>query len=140
MKAKLQRLSKAIKKALNHAVDKRDLVNLDLYKHEIDTMKENLDALTTKPSSKKVHEQINELNNGLDVQRKKLDEFCSSYDAGKLSGYTVRQDHSEKGFNPHFYKKSEGFFVHLRTFENGFKSVREEVNDFIKMQSKTDTE
>jgi hypothetical protein len=122
------------KKSLSHDNDKKDLVNLDFYKHEIEFMGRKLDKVKTKALSKEVVEKVEKLKLDLNMQRNKLAEFRQSYDIEEMAkSSTQKIEESEEGQKncSLFFENEENFFYHLEVFESDFKNVREEVLKLI---------
>ena len=122
------------KKSASHEVDKRDLVNLDFYHNEILLMQHQLDSLTEHPGSAEAKKKVQHLKHLLADQKHNLDEFRKDFDVEKMiSRHKLNlQDKKLKNQNETGEViNDENFFIHLQSFENTFKNIREEVLEFI---------
>ena|SRR4051794_13422891 len=111
----------SVEKNIHDEVDKRDLVNIDLYHHEIKVIEIQLEREAEKYKSKEVHNKHLQLKNELIDHMRKLELFRKSCE--------LQQDN----YSTENYLGTEGksFFEHLKAFEKGFKDTRNKVNDFL---------
>jgi hypothetical protein len=117
---------KATKKRTRHQIDKRDLVNLDLYKNEIDIMHSKLSPLKTKGLSEDEKRTVNQLEEELNGEKCKLDEFYDYCD-----GWEKQPNGSRKNSARIDAEKIDNFFLHLKSFENDFRDIRDKINEFV---------
>src|SRR3954466_4136602 len=100
-----------LQKAGKHnKIDRRDLVNIDLYYNEIKVMQDHLHELVTRhPNSKPVYKKVEQLKKELGSQRENLDKFKQSCATGETrvarSGFATK---SNEAF------EREGFFDRLK--------------------------
>ena len=111
-----------------YRMDKRDLVNMDLYSNEIKVLQEQLSELTEKHRrAKDICTTVEHLKKKLATQKKNLEKFRQNYQVDQITdnkSAVVSTKNEEAVCN-------EGFFEHLKVFENDFKNIRNEVNDLI---------
>jgi len=115
------------KKSGPHQTDKRDLVNLDLYNHEIKVMEEQLGEVAEKqPKRKEVTKKIKQIKQLLTIQKEHIIRFRENYEleVDTFVPATTSNENEETTVD-------ENFFEHLKSFENIFKNTRQEVNDFV---------
>jgi len=112
-----------LKTEKNDKIDKRDLVNIDLYRNEITVMGIQLEeAATSQPKSHAVNKKLAQLKGELSTQKKNLERLKERC--------TIIQN----TFDASVCNKSigvEGFFDQLKSFEDSFKGTRDNVNDFV---------
>src|SRR3954465_4874887 len=113
--------STTVEKKIHGEVDKRDLVNIDLYNHEMKVIEDLLEREAEKHKSKELHNKHSQLKNELMDHRRKLEIFRKSCE--------MQQDN----YSTEYFVGMEGksFFEHLKAFERGFKDTRNKVNDFL---------
>lgn len=105
-------------------VDKRDLVNIDLYDNEIKVIEEQLNEVAEKhPKSKEIHQKVAQLKKELKVQKKNLEKFRKNCEQEEINT-CEEMGRKEEGM------RDKSFFEKLNDFENHFKTVRQEANDF----------
>lgn len=110
-------------------IDKRDLVNIDLYDNEIKVMEEQLNELAEKHSrSKEMHRKVDEFKKKLDLQKENLEQFRKKC---KPEETIPGRKHTKNPTKDGEENRGKGFFDRLKAFENDFKDIRNEVNDFM---------
>jgi hypothetical protein len=111
------------KTAKNDKIDKRDLVNIDLYSNEIATMGTQLEeAAMRQPKSHAVDKKLAQLRCELSTQKENLERFKES--CAVIPNTFV-------SFRCNSAVEMEGFFDRLKAFEAIFKNTRNNVNDFL---------
>ena len=117
-------------KLADHSIDQRTLVNLDLYENEIKVLKEELDKVQSETLSKEAQKRRVELNNEMNVQSRTLGKFRHNYDVEEL--IQDKPGHKKEAADLDYIpRSSENFFIHLQSFEDAFKVIREKVNEFL---------
>src|SRR4051812_37610033 len=107
----------------NDKIDKRDLVNIDLYYNEIKVMGRQLEeAATRQRNSSAGHENFEQLKRELTAQKENLERFKERCTIIPNTSGTPR---SSKVI------EMQGFFDQLKAFEARFKSTRNKVNDVV---------
>jgi Mn-containing catalase len=121
------------KPALVHHIDKRQLVNLDLYNNEIKIMRDRLGEIKREHShSKASQKKIEKLQEYLKAQKENLENFRQNYEVEEMATH-----HSLFATRPiNEATNTETFYEHLKSFENEFKVVRQDINEFIAKCSK----
>ena len=112
-----------LKTEKNDKIDKRDLVNIDLYRNEITVMGIQLEeAATSQPKSHAVNKKLAQLKGELSTQKKNLERFkerCTII-PNTFAGCSRNKE-----------IEMQGFFDQLKSFEDSFKGTRDKVNDFV---------
>ena len=112
-----------LKTEKNDKIDKRDLVNIDLYYNEIAVMGSQLEETATRQrKSSAVNKKLAQLKRELTTQKENLERFKEGCTNIPSTSGPLR---SNKAIEMH------GFFDQLKAFEAGFKSTRNKVNDFV---------
>jgi predicted transcriptional regulator len=111
-----------------HKVDKRQLVNLDLYKNEIRILQNRLNDVSQKhPGSPAAQKKIEKLNRDLKTQKENLEVFRQNYEVEEMViRHSLLSMPTKKEAT-----NTETFYEHLKSFEDEFKVIRQEVNEFI---------
>ena len=120
-------------KSMSREIDKRDLVNLDFYDHEIWIMQEKLNSLDANREME-AKKKVQHLKHQLDDQKHNLDEFRKHFDMEEMlltDKSDLRHKKSKNRDETNDIKNDENFFLHLQSFENTFKDIRQEVLEFI---------
>jgi hypothetical protein len=118
---------KTSKFGLGREVDKRQLVNLDLYNNEIRVMEHRLSEVAQKTLPAKEARKLEHLKLGLKTQKENLEKFRQDYEVEEMTtGHTLPKIQAIKEAT-----NAETFFEHLKSFENNFKDIRRDVNEFI---------
>jgi hypothetical protein len=107
-------------------VDKRNLVNIDLYRNEISVMEKQLDAVAEKHQSKEILKKLDHFKKKLSIQKQHLERFQHDCEPGK----NIDSKEPTKGKKAK-RESNEGFFEQLKTFEEEFKNTRIDVNDWV---------
>lgn len=126
------------KKYMSQMADKRDLVNLDFYENEILMMQHKLNSLNAKPDSGEAKNKVQQLKHQLDNQKHNLDEFRKNFNVEEMHLTPKPEAHGKKRRNSDIadvIANDENFFLHLQSFENSFKDIRQEVLEFIAEQA-----
>lgn len=106
-------------------VDRRELVNIDLYDHEIKVIAGQLKEIAENhPQSKKIHQKVEHLKKELKAQQKNLEKFRKECQPEEMNS----DKETEKKVEP---MGDKSFFEILNAFENQFKTVRQEATDFV---------
>jgi hypothetical protein len=113
-------------------IDKRDLVNLDLYNNEIKVLTDRLETIQRDTSSRNEHVQASELRHELHQQRQLLNEFRKKYDMEELQEKLLTSRKHEKPGSGSL--DIDNFFLHLKAFEENFAITREKVKRFFVTQ------
>ena len=120
-------------KSMSREIDKRDLVNLDFYDHEIWIMQEKLNSLDANREME-AKKKVQHLKHQLDDQKHNLDEFRKHFDMEEMlltDKSDLRHKKPKNRDETNDIKNDENFFLHLQSFENTFKDIRQEVLEFI---------
>jgi hypothetical protein len=117
-----------------HNIDKRQLVNLDLYNNEINVMRERLSEVNRQRSnSKSIHKKIEKFQQYLKAQKENLENFRQNYEVEEMTiGHSL---FATRPINE--ATNTETFYEHLKSFENEFRIIRQDINEFIAKCSKT---
>ncbi len=117
------------KKAMPDMMDKRDLVNIDLYNNEIKVMEEQLNEAAEKhPRSKEIHKTLAQLKKELTIEKENLERFRKKCDPQEIN--TSQETVNTQVKNGESLE-NENFFTRLKAFEEEFKNIRYKVNDFV---------
>src|SRR4051812_658318 len=113
------------KKSSADEVDRRSLINLDLYNHEITIMQGRLNEVIT--NSIEETEKLEHLIYQLNYKKQYLQNFSDKYRGDEIIG--VEREKSEpkrlkKKDETDEIKREENFYQHLQLFENTFKNIR----------------
>ena len=106
-------------------IDKRELVNIDLYGHEMKLIAEQLKEIAKRhPRSKEIQQKFEQFKKALKVQQKHLEKFRKNCEPEEINKSKPTRKKGEK-------MADKSFFENLNDFENQFKSLRQEANDFV---------
>lgn len=106
-------------------VDKRELVNIDLYNHEMKLIAQQLKAIEEKHlSSKEVQQKVEHFKRRLRGQKKNLEKFRKNCEPEEINS-------SKEAGRKKEAIRDKSFFEKLGDFENQFKAFRQDANDFV---------
>lgn len=106
-------------------VDKRELVNIDLYSHEMKVIAEQLNLIAAKhPESKEIRRQVQHLKKELRLHNKSLEKLRKDCEPEEINRSMQTGGKGEQ-------MRDKSFFEKLDAFENQFKTLRQEANDFV---------
>src|SRR5438309_8090432 len=100
-------------KSMSREIDKRDLVNLDFYDHEILIMREKLNCLAPNHDTE-AKKKVQHLKHQLDDQKHNLDEFRKHFDMEEMlltDKSDLRHKKSKNRDETNDIKKDENFFL-----------------------------
>jgi hypothetical protein len=109
--------------------DKRELVNIDLYDHEMKLIVEKLKSIAWKhPKAKEVQQTLDRLKKELTRQKRNLEKFRKNCEPEEISFSKVTGTaYIKKGEE----MRDKSFFENLNSYEVHFKRLRQEANDFV---------
>jgi hypothetical protein len=119
----MKQVSNTAKQRTFVELDKRELVNIDLYHNEMKVIDGQLNAITEKhPQSKLIHEKIEYLKKALRRQKINLERLRKNCQPEYITKEIGRK-------KPDFPNKS--FFEILNDFENQFGTVRQQAGELV---------